>query len=102
MNLPPSPYGEDCTFAFIILIRSTNISGIKTIGNASNIYSPHRDVKNKITLIPVPIRIIEPAADSHLFLLLFVTISKLVEANIRMLIASAIIVNIVLIVLLQS
>ena len=97
MNLPPSPY-----FAFIILIRSTNISGIKAIGNASNIYLPHRDVKNKITLIPVPIRIIEQAADSPLSLLLFVTISELAETNIRTLIASAIIVNIVLIVLLQS
>ena len=64
--------------------------------------SPHRDVKNKITLIPVPIRIIEQAADSHLSLLLFVTISELAETNIRTFIASAIIVNIVLIVLLQS
>ena len=102
MNLPPSSYGEGFTFAFIILIRSTNISGSKTIGNASNIYSPHRDVKNKTTLIPVPTRIIEQAADSHLSLLLFVTISELAETNIRTLIASAIIVNIVLIVLLQS
>ena len=102
MNLPPGPYGNGCTFAFIILIRSTNISGIKAIGNASNIYLPHRDVKNKITLIPVPIRIIEQAADSPLSLLLFVTISELAETNIRILIASAIIVNIVLIVLLQS
>lgn len=64
--------------------------------------SPHRDVKNKITLIPVPTRIIEQAADSHLSLLLFVTISELTETNIRTFIASAIIVNIVLIVLLQS
>ena len=102
MNLPPRPYGEGFTFAFIILIRSTNISGSKTIGNASNICSPHRDVKNKITLIPVPTRIIEQAADSHLSLLLFVTISELAETNIRTLIASAIIVNIILIVLLQS
>ena len=65
-------------------------------------FSPHRDVKNKITLIPVPIRIIEQAADSPLSLLLFVTISELAETNIRTLMASAIIVNIVLIVLLQS
>lgn len=64
--------------------------------------SPHKDVRNRITLRPVPARIIAQAAVSHLSLALLATSSELAETNIRTFMAMAIIVKIFLIVLLQS